>query len=114
MENYMKYLNTKQIEHIKDYKLIDSNNFNILKPGDFLKYIIKKNLQFRQGGVIIKIIENTIIIRNLRCNYVYAVNTDQHILFHKEHLGKSNHREFMEYLLKGIDNNTIKVTKKTI
>ena len=110
---YLKYLNTAQKEKVKEYAYINESNFSNIKTNDFVKYIKKKNLQFREGGVVSQIIKNTLIVRNIRYNYKYAININDHIILHRPRRRRNSKREFMEYLLKGLDNNTIKITKKT-
>ena len=112
MQEYLKYLNTKEKELLKNYQLLDETNFNSIKNGDYVRYIIKKNLKFRKGGCIYNIVNNTIFIKNIRYNYVYPINMLHFIIFHKPHKPKMSNRDFMKYLLNGLENRTIKVTKK--
>uniref|UniRef100_A0A6C0EJM6 Uncharacterized protein n=1 Tax=viral metagenome TaxID=1070528 RepID=A0A6C0EJM6_9ZZZZ len=108
MDIYIKYLNKTQIDSIQNYKNItDLDNVN---PGDSIKYIYKKNLKFRTGGVVVKKINNTLILRNMPYKYSYPIDLNRAILFHKvKKIDK--HLEFMKYLSQSIDNNTLKITK---
>jgi hypothetical protein len=108
----MKYLNTEQQKKVKNYKYINDENFlENIKVGDYIKYIIKQNLSFRQGGIVEDILNNNIIqIKNTRYKYSYLVNCNDHIIFHKSKTNSK--RDFMEYILKGLNNNTFKITKK--
>ena len=111
MEYYLKYLNTKQQKCVKNYMLINNSNFNIIKKGDYIKYIIKKNLKFRCGGYVFDVVKSTIFIKNRKYHYVYPINLKNHIILHLPHKSKLSNRDFMQYLLNGLENNTIKVTK---
>ncbi len=112
MSDYLKYLNTKQQKCVENYKLIDGSNFHTIKKGDYIKYIIKKNLKFRYGGYVFNIIKSTIFIKNRKYHYVYPIDLKNHIILHLPHKSKTSHRDLMQYLLNGLENNTIKVTKK--
>ena len=59
MQQYFKYLNIKDKASLQKYQLVDQTNFNSIKNGDYIRYIIKKNLKFRKGGCIYNILDNT-------------------------------------------------------
>ena len=105
---YKQYLNKYQMESIKDYTHINSlNNINI---GDSIKFIDKKNLKFKQGGVVTKIVQDCLIIRNLRYKYMYSVCLKNIFIFHKSRSMDKN-LNFMKYLSDGLNNNSFKITK---
>ena len=112
MDNFMKYLNTSQQKILENFSYIN-DKIDLVLHGDHIKYIKKKNLQFRHGGIVSEVINNTIVIKNIRYKYSYTINTNDHIIFHKSKYNRKNkNRDFMEYILNGLDSNTIKVTKK--
>ena len=107
----MKYLNKDQQKTLSDYSYAN-NNLEQIQKGDRVKFIIKKNLQFRQGGVVTEIINNTLVVKNVKYKYSYTINLNNHIIFYKKKTDKKRH--FMEYILNGLNDNSIKVTKKLI
>lgn len=111
--NYLDYLNKSQQEIVKDYNLITNDNIINIKNGDSIKLIKRNNLQFKQGGVALKIIDSSILIRNLGYRYNYVVSLENYIILHKANKKVSKNRKFYEYLLNGLDNNSIKITKKS-
>ena len=117
MDNYTKYLNKKQKLRVENYEYINDIDFlnNEIKKGDRIKFIKKKNLCFREGGIIENIIDsNTLEIKNVRYNFCYYINCDNSIILHKSKNYKkdNSNREVFEYILNGLNNNTIKITKK--
>lgn len=111
--DYLDYLNESQQELVKNYNLVTLNNIKNIKNGDSIRLIQRSNLQFKHGGVVIKLIDNSIIIRNISYKYNYLVSLDNYIILHKVTDRNSKTRKFMEYLLNGLENKSIKVTKKT-
>lgn len=109
MDTFRKYLNKKELKSIKNYKHI--TNLDSVKPGDSIKFINKINLKFRTGGVVIKKINNTLILRNMPYKYSYPIDLNRAILFHKANVKIDKHLEFMKYLSDSIDNNILKITK---
>ena len=115
MENYMKYLNKYQQTQIKNYTPINDKFTENLKPGDLIKYIEKKNLKFRQGGKIEKVYNDTILVikgysYNHKKHITFLVDSSLHIIFYKKTYTKQ--RDLMEYILKGLNDNSLKITKK--
>ena len=105
---YKQYLNKYQLESIKNYTHINTlNNINI---GDSIKFIDKKNLKFKQGGVVTKIVKDCLIIRNLRYKYMYPICLQNIFLFHKSKNIDKN-LNFIKYLSDGLNNNSFKITK---
>ena len=114
MDNeYLDYLNDSQLKLVKNYNLITLENINKIRNGDSIRLIQRSNLQFKHGGVVIKLVDNSIIIRNLSYRYNYLVSLDNYIILHKVNERNGKTRKFMEYLLNGLENKSIKVTKKT-
>ena len=105
---YKQYLNKYQLESIKDYTHI--NSLNDINIGDSVKFIDKKNLKFKQGGVVTKIAQDCLIIRNLRYKYMYPICLQNIFLFHKSRTVDKN-LSFMKYLSDGLNNNSLKITK---
>ena len=120
MDNYTKYLNKKQKLRVENYKCINDIDFlsDGINKGDRIKFIKKKNLFFREGGIIENIIDNnTLEIKNIRYNFCYYINCDNSIILHKSKNYKKKddtEREVFEYILNGLNNNTIKITKKKV
>ena len=111
--DYIKYLNKEQQDKVKYYNYIDSKFIDNIKKGDYIKYIKKQNLVFREGGIVEEVLTDTIIkIKNIKYKYSYLVNTNNHIILHKSRTRCDKNRAFMEYILKGLDNNNLKITKK--
>ena len=111
--NYLDYLNKSQQELVKNYNLITSENISNIKNGDSIRLIKRSNLKFKNGGVALKLIEDSILIRNLSYKYNYVVSLDNYIILHKANERSDKKRKFMEYLLHGLENKSIKVTKKS-
>ena len=110
MDKYYKYLNKEQQQKLIDYNLLE--DLNKLKPGDAIKYIQKSNYMFKNGGILLKIYTDSLLILNLPFKYKYMINISGSIIFYKKK--KSKTLKFMEYVLNGLENNTIKITKKPI
>ena len=108
MNTYYKYLNEAQQQKIIDYKLLQ--NTNTLGSGYSIKYICKSNYKFKEGGILLKIYCDSLLIMNFPFKYKYMINLSDNIIFYKEK--KSKNIKFMEYILNGLDTNTIKITKK--
>ena len=111
--NYLDYLNKKQQTLVKHFNLITLENISNVKNGDSIRLIKRSNLQFKNGGVALKNIEDSILIRNLSYKYNYVVSLDNYIILHKANEKNSKTRKFMEYLLNGLETRSIKVTKKS-
>ena len=105
---YKQYLNKYQLKSIKDY--IHINTLNDVNIGDSIKFIDKKNLKFKQGGVVTKIVKDCLIIRNLRYKYMYPICLQNIFLFHKSKNIDKN-LNFIKYLSDGLNNNSFKITK---
>lgn len=113
MDNdYLDYLNKSQQMLVEKYHLITFANILTIKNGDSIRLIKRSNLQFKNGGVVLKLIGESILIRNLSYKYNYVVSLDNYIILHKANEKSSKRRKFMEYLLNGLENRSIKVTKK--
>lgn len=113
MENYLKYLNKAQQKKVENFELINNLNFrDKVNVGDRVKYIKKRNLLFRDGGRVEEVInENVLRILNTRYKSNYLLDKNIHIILRKKNEIR-NKNEILKYILSGINNNTIKITKK--
>lgn len=110
--DYIKYLNKLQQKKVEKYKYINDKDFLIyINIGDSIKYIKKKNLSFIQNVIVEKIINSDVIqLKSSRYKNSYLINKNEHIILHKSKATTKN--DVLKYILKGIDNNTIKISKK--
>ena len=110
--DYIKYLNKSQQKKVEKYEYInDKDFFNYINIGDSIKYIKKKNLNFIENVTVEKIINNDVIqLKNSRYKSSYLVNKNDHIILHKSKIRTKN--DILRYILNGMDNNTIKISKK--
>ena len=110
--DYIKYLNKSQQKKVEKYKYVNDKDFLIyINIGDSIKYIKKKNLNFIENVVVEKIINNDVIqLKNSRYQSSYLINKNDHIILHKSKIRTKN--DILRYILKGMDNNTIKISKK--
>lgn len=108
MNKYWTYLNNEQKQKLKDFNIL--KNIDSLQPGDSIKYICESNYKFKEGGILQKIYLDTLLIMNFPFKYKYMIKLSDNIIFYKKK--KSKNIKFMEYILSGLENNTIKITKK--
>uniref|UniRef100_A0A6C0IVX5 Uncharacterized protein n=1 Tax=viral metagenome TaxID=1070528 RepID=A0A6C0IVX5_9ZZZZ len=108
MNKYNTYLNPEQQKKLIDFDIL--KNIDLLKSGDSIKYIGKSNYKFKEGGIVLKIYSDSLLIMNFPFKYKYMINLSDNIIFYKKK--KSKNIKFMEYILSGLENNTIKITKK--
>jgi len=107
---YIKYLNSKDKQKVLNYYYI--KDFKNIKVGDRIKYIIKQNLKLKPGGTVINIINNNVITVSVKKHTQLTIDNINNFILYKSSKKKcTKTRDFMNYLLEGLDNNTITIKK---
>lgn len=105
-------LNKKIYSNIKDFKSLTEDNFYDVKLGDKITSINKKTGELKCKSKVVGIYKNTLVVKN-KFGHEYAVNTLHHDIYFKQRLKKkSQERNLFEYILDGLDKNTITISNK--
>lgn len=90
--NYIKYLMNKFSIELNNYKYIDCNNIDLIKPGGYLRCIdLDENIKW--GGCVIKLINKnnisklSIQLMNTRQKF-WKVKFDKYYVFYKKNVSK--------------------------
>ena len=110
MENYLDFLNSNEKKYLEGYNLVE--DLSKIEIGDYIKYIKRDNLQFKQGGKVIKKYNTSLIINNIKYKYNYPLDIRYNILFCKKNIRVDKNLEFIKYLENGLKNDVFKITKK--
>lgn len=106
MEYLMDFLNDAQKNAISDYKYIPDEKIHAykMKKGDYIKFMLKENYQFVEGGIIINITEYPIIqIKSYQPNSKnYSIDLTKIYVFHKKNKKTQTRREYFEEYLKNL------------
>jgi hypothetical protein len=104
MQNLKEFLNDAQQNAISDYKYIPDAkilDYN-MKKGDYIKFMLKPNYQFNEGGIIISIDRYPIItLKSYKqpTSQIYSIDLTKIHVFHKKNRKSQTRREyFQEYL----------------
>ena len=91
------FLSPKQKTLLKDYELIEDNNFYL---NDYIVLVKRNNLETEYKGKVICVDddENHLTIKNN--NYNVTIDPDVYYIFIKPNTSKKNDRQFFESLLK--------------
>lgn len=106
MQNLKDFLNDSQNKAISEYKYIPDHKIldYKMKKGDYLKFMLKNNYQFNEGGIIINIEQYPIIV--LRSYYPtfqnYSIDLTKIYVFHKKNRKNQSRREYFEEYLKNL------------
>jgi hypothetical protein len=112
MEYLKDFLNESQQNAISDYKYIPDTKINAykMKKGDYIKFMLKENYKFMEGGIIINIDQYPIItIKSYQPNSQnYSIDLTKIHVFHKKNKKTQTRREYFEEYL----NNLTKTSSK--
>ncbi len=106
MEYLKDFLNDSQKNAISDYKYISDTKIQDykMKKGDYIKFMLKPNYQFIEGGIIINIDQYPIITikpyQSITQNY--SIDLTKIYVFHKKNIKNQTRREYFEEYLKNI------------
>jgi len=106
MEYLKEFLNNSQQNVISDYKYIPDTKIHDykIKKGDYIKFMLKENYQFMEGGIIINITQYPIItIKSYQPNQQnYSLDLTKVYVFHKKNIKNQTRREYFEEYLKNL------------
>jgi hypothetical protein len=107
MQNLKDFLNDAQQNSISSYKYIPEAKIQDykMKKGDYIKYILKPNYQFNEGGIIINIDRYPIIILKSYQHPIsqnYSLDLTKIYVFHKKNKKTQTRREYFEEYLSNL------------
>lgn len=106
MEYLKDFLNNSQQNAISDYKYIPDIKIHDykMKKGDYIKFMLKENYKFMEGGIIININQYPIIIiKSYQPNQQnYSLDLTKVYVFHKKNQKNQTRREYFEEYLKNL------------
>lgn len=106
MEYLKDFLNNAQQNAISDYKYIPDIKIHAykMKKGDYIKFMLKENYQFMEGGIIMNITQYPIItIKSYQPNQQnYSLDLTKVYVFHKKNRKNQTRREYFEEYLKNL------------
>lgn len=106
MEYLKDFLNETQQNAISEYKYIPDTKIHTykMKNGDYIKFMLKENYQFMEGGIIMNITQYPIIIiKSYQPNsYNYSLDLTKIYVFHKKNKKNQTRREYFEEYLKNL------------
>ena len=106
MEYLKDFLTDTQKKAISDYKYIPDTDIPDykMKKGDYIKFLLKQNYQFMEGGIIINIDRYPIV--TLRPYQLpiqnYSIDLTKIHVFHKKNQKNQTRREYFEEYLKNL------------
>ena len=113
MQSLKEFLNDSQQSAISDYKYIPDAKIPDykMKKGDYIKFILKSNYQFNEGGIIINIDRYPIITLKSYQQpifQIYSIDLTQIYVFHKKNKKNQSRREYFEEYLINISKESAK------
>lgn len=106
MEHLKDFLNDTQKNAISDYKYIPDTKIHDykMKKGDYIKFMLKQNYQFMEGGIIINMTQYPIItLKSYQPNsLIYSIDLKKIYIFHKKNIKNQTQREYFEEYLKSL------------
>lgn len=101
MEYLKDFLNEAQQNAISDYKYIPDDKIHAykMKKGDYIKFMLKDNYQFMEGGIIINITQYPIITIKSYKLPNYSLDLTKVYVFHKKNKKNQTRREYFEEYL---------------
>jgi len=106
MEYLKDFLNDLQQNAISDYNYIPDTKIHAykMKKGDYIKFMLKENYQFLEGGIIMNITQYPIIIiKSYQLNsHNYSIDLTKVYVFHKKNSKNQTRREYFEEYLKNL------------
>ena len=108
--NVKEYLNKYELKLVEDFTFLETEReFLTIKKNDIIRLLNKHTLLFNLGGKV----EQAFPPHFLKLRYKQfskVIYFSNFFIFYKE--GKKTFRNKLEYLLDGLNNNTIKITKR--
>jgi hypothetical protein len=113
MQALKEFLNDSQQKSISDYKYIPDAKIQDykMKKGDYIKFMLKSNYQFNEGGIIINIDRYPIIILKSYQQpnpQIYSIDLTQIYVFHKKNKKNQTRREYFEEYLSNLSKQSSK------
>jgi hypothetical protein len=112
MEYLKDFLTDTQKKAISDYKYIPDTDIPDykMKKGDYIKFLLKQNYQFMEGGIIINMNQYPIInIKSYQPNeQIYQIDLTKVYVFHKKNKKNQTRREYFEEYLKNLSKISLK------
>ena len=106
MEYLKDFLNDAQQNAISEYKYIPDTKIQDykMKKGDYIKFMLKQNYQFMEGGIIINMTQYPIItLKSYQPNsQIYSIDLTKIYVFHKKNRKNQTRREYFEEYLKSL------------
>ncbi len=106
MEHLKDFLNDAQQNAISEYKYIPDTKIQDykMKKGDYIKFMLKQNYQFMEGGIIINMTQYPIItLKSYQPNsQIYSIDLTKIYVFHKKNRKNQTRREYFEEYLKSL------------
>ncbi len=106
MEHLKDFLNDSQQNAISNYKYIPDTKIHDykMKKGDYIKFMLKQNYQFMEGGIIINMTQYPIItLKSYQPNsQIYSIDLTKIYVFHKKNRKNQTRREYFEEYLKSL------------
>jgi hypothetical protein len=106
MEYLKDFLNETQQNAISDYKYIPDIKIHDykMKKGNYIKFMLKENYQFMEGGIIISITQYPIItIKSYKPNQPnYSLDLTKVYVFYKKNRKNQTRREYFEEYLNNL------------
>ena len=106
MEYLKDFLNDAQQNAISDYIYIPDTKIHDykMKKGDYIKFMLKQNYQFMEGGIIINMTQYPIItLKSYQPNsQIYSIDLTKIYVFHKKNRKNQTRREYFEEYLKSL------------
>jgi hypothetical protein len=104
MEYLKDFLNEAQQNAISDYKYISDDKIQAykMKKGDYIKFMLKENYQFMEGGIIIYTTQYPIITIKPYKLPNYSLDLTKVYVFYKKNKKNQTRREYFEEYLKNL------------
>lgn len=107
MQSLKEFLNDKQQNAISDYKYIPEEKIQDykIKKGDYIKFMLKQNYEFNEGGIIINIDRYPIVIIKSYQQPIsknYSIDLTKIYVFHKKNRKTQTRREYFEEYLSNL------------
>jgi hypothetical protein len=106
MQSLKEFLNDVQQNSISEYKYIPDGKIKDykVKKGDYIKFMLRDNYQFNEGGIIINMDRYPIVIlKPYQSNLQnYSIDLTKIFVFHKKNIKNQTRREYFEEYLSNL------------
>jgi hypothetical protein len=116
IDKFKDILSDYEYSLIKNFNLLTTKNLAYLPKGTKIKYIDRQTFQFYKGGNLLKSTKNFLFIskkgynRGEKCLYSKIVYPEFSYILYKEPKNLTMGDQ-LSYILKGLESNSIKITK---